>query len=147
MKSIRPMSSTSDDVGLIPRGFHVHLDCVGYIAPVPDDHVWILGLMRKAVRNSSAREVHTHVVPFDGSVSPPGFAAVVLIDESHVTAHCYSDRGLLAIDAFTCGKTEPEVIIDDLLHSLIEEIPTLQVVNRNRIARFLHYDVLNRNEV
>ncbi len=106
--------------------------------PVPDDHRWILRLMREAVRNSHAREVHSHVVPFDGSVSPPGFAAVVLIDESHVTAHCYSDRGLLAIDAFTCGETEPEIIIDYLLQSLVKDIPTLQVVNRNRTARFLH---------
>ena len=132
------MSSTSDGKGLIPRGFHVHLDCVGYISPVPDDHRWILELIREAVRNSHAREVHAHVVPFDGSVSPPGFAAVVLIDESHVTAHCYSDRGLLAIYAFTCGKTEPETVIDYLLQSLLKEIPTLQVVNRNRTARFLH---------
>ncbi|DAC25352.1 MAG TPA: hypothetical protein D7H94_00055 [Candidatus Poseidoniales archaeon] len=138
MKSMRPMSSTSDGKGLIPRGLHVHLDCVGYIPPATDDHSWILELMREAVRNSNAREVHAHVVPFDGSVSPPGFAAVVLIDESHVTAHCYSDRGLLAIDAFTCGMTEPEVIIDQLLQSITKEIPTLQVVNRNRTTRFLH---------
>jgi S-adenosylmethionine decarboxylase len=106
--------------------------------PATDDHSWILELMREAVRNSHAREVHAHVVPFDGSVSPPGFAAVVLIDESHVTAHCYSDRGLLAIDAFTCGKTKPENIIDYLLQSLLAKIPTLQVVNRNHTARFLH---------
>ena len=138
MKSIRPMSSVPDGEDLIPRGFHVHLDCVGYMPPVSDDHRWILDLMREAVRNSHAREVHAHVVPFDGSVSPPGFAAVVLIDESHVTAHCYSDRGLLAIDAFTCGMTEPEIIIDYLLQSITAEIPTLQVVNRNRTARFLH---------
>ncbi|DAC25276.1 MAG TPA: hypothetical protein D7H85_05000 [Candidatus Poseidoniales archaeon] len=138
MKSMRPMSSASDGKGLIPRGFHVHLDCVGYMPPATDDHSWILELMREAVRNSHAREVHAHVVPFDGSVSPPGFAAVVLIDESHVTAHCYSDRGLLAIDAFTCGMTEPEAIIDHLLQSITKEIPTLQVVNRNRTARFLH---------
>ena len=136
MKSMRPMSSTSDGKGLIPRGFHVHVDCVGYIPPTTDDHSWILELMREAVRNSHAREVHAHVVPFDGSVSPPGFAAVVLIDESHVTAHCY--RGLLAIDAFTCGKTKPDNIIDYLLQSLLAKIPTLQVVNRNHTARFLH---------
>ena len=70
------MSSAPDGEDLIPRGFHVHLDCVGYMPPVSDDHRWILDLMREAVRNSHAREVHAHVVPFDGSVSPPGFAAV-----------------------------------------------------------------------
>ena len=33
-------------------------------------------------------------------LSPPEFASVVLLDESHVSAHCYSETGLLAIDAF-----------------------------------------------
>lgn len=35
--------------------------------------------------------------------SPPGFTSVILLDESHATAHCYSEMGLLAIDCFTCG--------------------------------------------
>ena len=47
----------------------------------------MLNLLQEAVENANAREVHAHVAPFDGSVSPLGFAAVVLIDESHVTAH------------------------------------------------------------
>ena len=42
--------------------------------------------------------------------SPPGFTSCVLIDESHVTSHCYSDRGWLAVDVFTCGHHSPEVI-------------------------------------
>ena len=138
MKSMRPMSSTSDAKGLIPRGFHVHVDCVGYIPPATDDHSWILELMREAVRNSHAREVHAHVVPVDASVWPPVFAAVDLIEDMHGTAHSYSDPVLLAIDAFTCGKTKPENIIDYLLQSLLAKIPTLQVVNRNHTARFLH---------
>ena len=29
-----------------------------------------------------------------------------LIDESHITAHSYSNLGMLAIDIFTCGDIE-----------------------------------------
>ena len=43
---------------------------------------WMLELMRYAVKNAKVREVHSHVEEFDGSESPPGFAAVVLLDES-----------------------------------------------------------------
>ena len=39
---------------------------------------WMLALMEKAVDASGARRVHSHNEEFDGSVSPLGFAAVVL---------------------------------------------------------------------
>ena len=53
-----------------------------------------------------------------GEESPPGFTAVVLLDESHCTAHSYADLGLIAIDVFTCGRTDPQ----DLLNCICEEI-------------------------
>ena len=68
--------------------------------------------MRRSVAKSSAREVHHKAVVLgDDNLSPPGFTACVLIDESHVTAHCYSERGLLAIDIFTCGG-KPDMPMD-----------------------------------
>ena len=97
----------------------------------------MLELMKEAVANSSAREVHAHVEVFDGSVSPPGFAAVVLIDESHVSAHCYLDRGLLAIDAFTCGDTDPQVIVSQLKDALLKHCPGIVLVQEKCIDRFL----------
>ncbi len=93
--------------------------------------------MKKAIENSGAREVHAHVEVFDGTVSPPGFAAVVLIDESHVSAHCYSDRGLLAIDAFTCGNTDPATIITQLKQALQVLSPTIVLMQEKSVDRFL----------
>ncbi|MGB1491027.1 MAG: S-adenosylmethionine decarboxylase family protein, partial [Candidatus Poseidoniaceae archaeon] len=93
------------------HGSHIMLDCTGSIGISGD---WMLEVMKEAVDNSGARRVHSHVENFDGTVSPPGFAAVVLLDESHVSAHCYSDVGLLAIDAFSCGKTDPSSIINHI---------------------------------
>ena len=101
------------------------------------EYQWLFGLMREAVAESSATEVHAHLAPFDGTTSPPGFAAVVLIDESHITAHCYADRGLLAIDCFTCGKTNPDHIADVLHERLLERMPKLVCLRRERIDRFI----------
>ena len=84
---------------------------------------------------SPATEVHAHMVPFDGSTSPPGFAAVVLIDESHITAHCYADQGLLAVDCFTCGQTDPDRIATYLHNRLIERMPGLTCVRKQRVER------------
>ena len=82
------------------------------------------------------REVHSHVEIFDGEDSPPGFAAVVLIDESHVTAHCYSERGILAIDVFTCGDSDPSEVAAMINDALVSEIPGLRRVFEKRVERF-----------
>ena len=100
------------------------------------DGRWMLELMRHAVKNAKVREVHSHVEEFDGSESPPGFAAVVLLDESHVSAHCYYGNGLLAIDAFTCGAGDPNAIIDTIHEKLISEMENIKEISRKEIKRF-----------
>jgi S-adenosylmethionine decarboxylase len=96
--------------------------------------------MRDAVINSEAKEVHSHVEQFDGITSPPGFAAVVLLDESHVTAHCYSEKGWLAIDCFTCGQCDPNTIVDQIHLALERAIPTIRLIKKSNQERFLHED-------
>lgn len=122
---------------LSPRGAHVLLDYTH--AEFTDElaYAWVFDLMREAVAQSTATEVHAHLVPFDGSTSPPGFAAVVLIDESHITAHCYADQGLLAVDCFTCGQTDPEDIASYLHDRLMERLPGLTCVRKERVNRFI----------
>jgi len=73
--------------------------------------------------------------------SPPGFAAIVMLDESHCSAHSYADLGLLAIDIFTCGSTDPrqllryicdEVDIGDFTVREIERFDTTGDLNQER---------------
>ena len=123
-----------------PQGAHVFLDSVNAHFEGEDDYQWLFSTMRKAVAQSPATEVHAHLAPFDGSTSPPGFAAVVLIDESHITAHCYADRGLLAVDCFTCGDTDPEIIASYLDEQLTKRFPILKRMRKDRVNRFLTGD-------
>ena len=115
--------------------------CVDYMGCEFNENkggLWMLKLMQYAVKNANVREVHAHVEEFDGTQSPPGFAAVVLLDESHVSAHCYYGKGLLAIDAFTCGDGNPNLIIDIIQNKLSSEMKSIQQVSRNEIKRFKH---------
>ena len=115
--------------------------CVDYIGCEFNENkggAWMLELMQYAVKSANVREVHAHVEEFDGTQSPPGFAAVVLLDESHVSAHCYYGKGLLAIDAFTCGDGDPNLIIDIIQNKLSSEMKNIQQVSRNEIKRFKH---------
>jgi len=120
------------------HGAHVFLDYTGYVSPKSNDGEWILEVLEQAVERSNARNVHSHVEQFDGSRSPVGFAAVVLLDESHVSAHCYSEKGWLALDCFTCGDSDPNVLADDIHQQLIESIPSLSLKRRQHLPRFLH---------
>ena len=121
------------------HGKHVYVDYVGFQSNQSStDGRWILKILQNAVNKCGIREVHSHVEIFDGEHSPPGFAAVVLIDESHVTAHCYSDRGWLAIDAFTCGDHDPENIIDIIHESLTLSSPNIIQMRRDTVNRFIH---------
>ena len=120
------------------HGKHIFLDFTGYEPQVESDGQWMLDVLEQAVEQSDARNVHSHAVQFDGSVSPVGFAAVVLLDESHVTAHCYSDKGWLAIDCFTCGDSDPAVIADFIQHHLEATMPHLTLNRRTVQDRFFH---------
>ncbi len=119
------------------RGMHIFLDYVNYTAPGKNDGSWILEKLREIIRNAGIREVHSHVEEFDGTQSPPGYAAVVLIDESHVTAHCYSDIGLLAIDVFTCGNNDPQLIVDGIKNLFSKSIKGIRLVREQQINRFI----------
>lgn len=120
------------------HGSHIFLDYTGYFPIDDDDGLWMLQIMRDAVTNSEAKEVHSHVEQFDGITSPPGFAAVVLLDESHVTAHCYSEKGWLAIDCFTCGQCDPNTIVDQIHMALERVMPNLKLIKKSGHDRFLY---------
>ena len=64
----------------------------------------------------------------------------MLIDESHITAHCYADRGLLAVDCFTCGDTDPELIASYLDERLTKRFPNLKRMRKDRVNRFITED-------
>ena len=123
------------------HGQHIFLDYNGFFPKDHQDGNWVLQLLQQVVSRSNAKEVHAHVELFDGITSPPGFAAVVLLDESHLTAHCYSELGWLAIDAFTCGGTDPSEMITDLKEVLYSEIPNLVLMQEQKVNRFLHPEV------
>ena len=114
------------------RGRHITLDYRRFSGSGD----WMLAVLRDAVARSEATELHHHVEIL-GQDSPPGFAAVVLIDESHVSAHCYADEGILAVDCFTCGSTDPAGIVDDIHRQLMERIPDLVLVQRTELDRFV----------
>jgi S-adenosylmethionine decarboxylase len=116
-------------------GKHATLDLTNFFLSSKEGGEFILQIMRESVTLSTCREVH-HKLVILGDVSSPGFTSVVLIDESHITAHCYSDRGLLAIDVFTCGDSNPILLIDFIFNKIKEKVPDIKCIHKHILDRF-----------
>ena len=99
------------------KGKHLLIDCRNVARAVCLDDKGMLDAMARAATRAGATVVSQIRYKF-GQDSPPGFTCVVMLDESHVSAHTYADLGLIALDVFTCGSTEPK----DVLRYIREEI-------------------------
>ena len=112
------------------KGKHLLIDCGNVSQEVCLDDRQMLDVMARAATRAGANVISQVRYHF-GHNSPPGFTAVVLLDESHISAHCYADTGQIALDVFTCGTTNPR----DVLDYILEEID-LGTVRFREIPRF-----------
>lgn len=92
------------------KGSHLLIDCRGVPESVCLDDAAMLDAMARAAKKAGSTVVSQIRYHF-GHNSPPGFAAVVMLDESHCSAHCYADTGQIALDIFTCGGTDPRKVL------------------------------------
>ena len=64
------------------------------------------------------------------------YKCVLLLDESHFTSHCYSDKKILAIDIFTCGSTDINNIIEYFNIELKKLFPDIECTYLKNHKRF-----------
>lgn len=69
-----------------------------------------------------------------GNNSPAGCTAIVMLDESHCSVHTYADLGMIAMDIFTCGDTNPMDIWENLSRKLGIDKANLRMVSRFELA-------------
>lgn len=113
------------------KGKHLLVDCVGVSRETCLDDRGVLRAMVNGAEKAGATVVGQMRYHF-GHNSPPGFTCVCLLDESHCTAHAYADLGLIAMDIFTCGSTDPR----DVFRFIQEQIDLGTVTIREH-GRFL----------
>ena len=91
------------------KGKDLLIDCKNVRREVCLDDRAFLGAMARAAELAGAQVVSQIRYKF-GADSPPGCTAIVMLDESHCSVHTYADLGLVAMDVFTCGSTNPRDI-------------------------------------
>jgi S-adenosylmethionine decarboxylase len=114
----------------LQKGNHLLIDCRNVDREVCLDDKSLLAAMAKAAEKAGLNVISQVRYKF-GHNSPPGFTAIILLDESHCSAHSYADLGLIAMDIFTCGKTDPYKVLQ-----FIREDIMLGDVNITESGRF-----------
>ena len=113
------------------KGHHILIDCRNVPREVCLDDGKMLDVMARSAAKAGMHVISQVRYHF-GHNSAPGYTCVCLLDESHVSAHTYADLGLIALDVFTCGATDPAKILDYMR----EELDLGDVVVK-RMPRFL----------
>jgi S-adenosylmethionine decarboxylase len=99
------------------KGKHLLVDCRYVDRDVCLDDRRFLNAMARAAELAGSTVISQLRYRF-GADSPPGFTSIVMLDESHCSAHTYADLGLVALDLFTCGRVDPQQILDHLVAEL-----------------------------
>lgn len=95
------------------KGQHLLIDCSEVPRSLCLNDQLLLESMADAARSAGATVISQIRYQF-GNNSPAGCTAIVMLDESHCSVHTYADLGLLALDVFTCGDTDPNEIWENL---------------------------------
>ena len=95
------------------KGTHIMLDCCDVPSELCLDDRRLLEVVVNAALAGGATIINTSRYRF-GHDSPPGCTVFILMDESHVSLHTYADEGKIAIDVFSCGHTDAQVIVEQL---------------------------------
>ena len=124
-------------------GNHVFADFVWNVDKEKFDHSQfaenIFKIMEDSIAQTKMTIVHRKLckLGIDNNFdTPPGFTSIILIDESHCSSHCYSDRGWLAIDVFTCGNTNPKLVMNYIENQIKSSYPSLKCTYRKNHKRF-----------
>jgi len=108
----------------------IHLICEFWQTQCIDSNPQkILKVLKEAAKASGSKVVGESFYAFQ----PYGFSAIVLLAESHISLHYWPEFEYLAVDIFTCGKTNPYKALEVLKKSFNPKNLQLVEVKRGLI--------------
>jgi S-adenosylmethionine decarboxylase len=127
-------------------GKHVFLDIIGFVDyDVQSAAQWFEQLMNTAIAQTQMKNMHSKMVILDEGTENEGFTSVILLNESHLTAHAYTRRGLLAIDCFTCGPSNPSAVVAYIRNEIVKFYPEVRITNFSNNKRFKTTEYFNHD--
>ena len=92
-------------------GKHLLLEVYGVDYNLLNQDIPLLEVVTRAIKKANMTILNTFCHRF----TPQGLTIVIALSESHFSCHTWPENGTIAIDAYTCGDGQPEIIVEDLL--------------------------------
>lgn len=121
------------------KGQHCLADFIGIYGDENKIGNFVFNLMIQSIERTTMKIVHKHLEILNKD-TPPGFTSFLALDSSHISSHGYTEKntGLLAIDCFTCGNTNPMEVMEYIKEELSKEFPEMKCIYMKNHKRF-HY--------
>ncbi len=115
-----------------PIGMHVVLDLYECDPQILDDIEKIEEILTGAAEVANATVIDKRFHKF----SPQGVSGVVVVSESHIAIHTWSEHGYAAVDVYTCGDhTMPLKASEYIIRELKCKRPTLVKLDRGLLFK------------
>jgi len=98
-------------------GNHLLLEAYNVNYDLLNDAISLEQTMLKGIQNADMTVLNV----FQHCFYPQGCTIVIALSESHVSCHTWPENGCIAIDVYTCGPGNPELIASEILKYLNTE--------------------------
>lgn len=113
--------------------YHTHhalLDINDIDASICSNDTFLLSILIDAAEKIDANVIAYNRYHF-GHNSPEGCTVFLMLDESHISVHTYSEEGKISVDVFTCnGKKKCEIAAKYILKKLDSKDYSYEVIER-----------------
>jgi len=93
-------------------GRHLLLEVYGVEFNLLNEELPLINVITRAIIRANMTILNIYCHKFN----PQGLTIVIALSESHFSCHTWPEKGTIAVDAYTCGEGQPELIIEDLLN-------------------------------
>jgi len=124
-----PTKRKTKDI-VMKHTYHALIDAKSIDRDICVDDERIMSVLVSAAKLIKADILATSRYRF-GQNTPDGCAVVLMLDESHITAHSYADKGKISIDVFTCnGKNNCVIAANTIIKELAITDYKIDIIER-----------------
>lgn len=111
---------------------HAIIDCWSVSKSLCNNDKLISSILENAAINSGCEVIAKNRYRF-GHNSPEGCTVVLMLDESHISAHTYANEGRMALDVFISASREKcESVVNSIIKNLRLDNNTITYIGRFR---------------
>lgn len=114
-------------------GKHVLADLYGVDADLLGDEQALMTLLESALMRARFTVIDRLSFTFTGGGA--GVTGVFLLSESHAAFHTYPEIPYMALDVFSCGTSDPEMVLAHMTEALQPDTLTTAIARRGKDCR------------